>query len=120
MLYSSVDSRMNIRIVHDSFNFHNDVCDIILTLFFGEDHLIDEIVVSFGFKIFKRQILEFDFDFTDTKSLCERSINLHCLFGLLVLFVRRHMFQSSHVMKSVREFNDDNTDILCHNEEHVS
>ena len=54
MLYTAVDFRMNISLIHDVLNFHNDIGNVFLTLLFGENHLVYEVLISFGLKIFKR------------------------------------------------------------------
>ena len=46
-------------------------------------------------------------------------VDLHRFTGFFLLLLRLHILERSHVMETVRQFNDDDTDILCHGQEHL-
>ena len=79
-----------------------------------------QLVINFRLVIFQRKVIEFCLDLGNTKTLGNRSINIHRLSGLLFLLGRCHKLHRTHVVQTVCQFHDDNTDILRHRKEHLS
>ena len=52
--------------------------------------------------------------------MCDRRVNVHRLSGFFFLLFRFHKLQCTHIMKTVRQFYNDNTDIFCHRQKHFT
>ena len=50
----------------------------------------------------------------------KRGIDFHSFFGNTLLLVFSKMFQGPHIVQAVRQFDQDNTDVLRHGHEHLA
>ena len=120
MFHSSLYICLDLGIVHVLFDFRHDGLYIFLT---GTLLLCDlgyQIIIDIRLQIFQCQIIQLDLYFRNTKTLCNRCIDIHGFSGFFFLLMRRHIFQCSHIMQTVRQFNQNNTNIFCHGKKHFS
>ena len=120
MLYTSIYICFDPRIFHMHGHFIHNLLDKFLTLCFSGIDLIYKIKKYIWFQILQWQIVKFCLNFRNTKPSRDRRINIHCLTSLFLLFCRSHELQCTHIMQTVRKFNDNNPDILSHGKEHLS
>ena len=71
-------------------------------------------------EILKRKVIQLCLHFGNTESLGDRRIDVHRLFRFFLLLLRLHKLQCAHIMKAVGKLDNDDTDILCHGEKHLS
>ena len=50
----------------------------------------------------------------------KRGIDFHSFFGNALLLVFSKVFQGPHIVQTVRQFDQDNTDVLRHGHEHLA
>ena len=108
----------NVRAVHEALHFFDQALD---DAFLALTHLLDfffDLMIRLRLQIAEREIVELNLDTADTESVCERRINLQGFLRLFSLFLRLHVLQGAHVVKAVRELNQNDTDVLGHGEEH--
>ena len=79
-----------------------------------------EFVVTVMVKISETKILEFPLDLKYSEPLCERHVYIECLPGLLDLLLGSLILHRTHIVKTVRELYQDDSDILRHGYEHLS
>ena len=79
-----------------------------------------QLIINFRLIIFQRKVIEFDLDLGNTEALCDRGINIHRLTRFFLLRLRRPVLCGPHVVQTVRQFYQNNADILCHRKEHLS
>ena len=48
------------------------------------------------------------------------SVRKRLLSGFFALFLGTHVLQSTHIVQTVRQLDQDDPDILCHGEEHLA
>ena len=120
VLDSSVNLRLDGRFIHMLFDLLDNIIDKFLSFTLTKCYFINQIIIYIRLEIFKRKVIQFYFNFGNTKSHSNRSINIHCLACLFLLFLRAHILKSSHIVKAVSKFDQNNTDILCHCKKHLS
>ena len=120
VLRTSLYSRRNPGLLHMPLDLFDEALDIGIPFGLPLGDLLHEIVICFRLKVLEGQVIELDLDTGDTKPLRERSIDLHCLTSLLLLLLRSHVLERSHIVETVCKLYDDDPDILCHGEKHFS
>ena len=71
-------------------------------------------------KVTERKVLHLLFNGCDTKSVSNRSVNLHSLKGDITALLLAHTLDSTHIMETVSKFDDNNADVITHSDEHFS
>lgn len=97
-----------------------DRIDKLLPLLPLHADLLHQFIVRIRLQIFQRKVIEFDLDLGNTEALCDRGINIHRLTRFFLLRLRRPVLCGPHVVQTVRQFYQNNADILCHRKEHLS
>ena len=97
-----------------------DRIDKLLPLLPLHADLLHQFIVRIRLQIFQRKVIEFDLDLGNTEALCNRGINIHRFTRFFLLRLRRPVLCSPHVVQTVRQFYQNNADILCHRKEHLS
>ena len=120
MFHSSLYICLDLGIVHVLFDFRHDGLYIFLTGTLLLCNLGYQIIIDIRLQIFQRQIIQLDLYFRNTKTLCNGRIDVHGLSCFFLLLFRLHVFQSTHIVKPVRQLDEDNADIFCHCKEHFS
>ena len=120
MFDSSVNLRFNGCLIHMLLDLFDDIVYKLLSFTFTKSNFIHQIIVYIWFQIFQRKVIQFYFDFGDTKSHSDRCINIHRFAGFFLLFLRSHILQGAHIMQAVCKLDQNNTDILCHRKKHLS
>ena len=117
---TSADVAFDIRIYHMRLDLADNVFDIILTRLTGQCHFFFQILKYSRFQIFQSQIIQFNLNFRDTETVRKRCVDLDGLSGLFFLFFWLHILHGAHIVKTVRKFDQNHADILCHCEEHLT
>ncbi|MNN73661.1 hypothetical protein D3C81_1897950 [compost metagenome] len=65
-------------------------------------------------------IFHFPFDGRNPQTVGNRAENLQRFVGDSTLTLLRLVFERSHIVQSVRQFNDDHPNVLCHGDEHFA
>ena len=120
MLYTAIDFRIDPRIFNMFTDFIHNTLDIFFTDALTDSDLIHQIIIDIRLQILQRQVIQFDLQFADTKSLGDGAINLQCLLGNPLLALRRLVLQRAHIVQTIRQFDHNDADILRHGEEHLT
>src|SRR5262249_39401434 len=66
------------------------------------------------------EVLKLPLKLPDTESVRQRRIDLERLLGNALLLVSREGREGSHVVEAVSQLDQNDTNVLCHGEEHLS
>ena len=119
MLHSAIDFCLNVRILHMACHLIYNLLYKFLPLCLPVINLLHKIIEHFRLIVLQRQIIQFFLDFRNSKSLCDRSVDIHRLSRLLLLLVRWPKLCRTHIMQTVCQLHDDHTDILGHRKKHL-
>ena len=86
----------------------------------AQGNLLCQIIINLWLQILQRQIIQLHLDLGNTQPVSNRCINVHGLTSLFLLLLRLHILKSTHIVKAVRQLNQDHTDILGHGQKHLS
>ena len=120
MFDTSVDLCFDIRILHMCRYFFYDLLYEFFPLCLSCIDLVHQVIEHLRLGIFERQVIKLCLDLGNTKTLCDRRIDVHRLFRFFFLLCRRHELQGTHIMQTVCQFDNDHTDILRHGKEHLT
>ena len=120
VLNTSVDLCIYSRFIDISLYFPDDGFDICFTLVLLFRDGILQFLVSLGFEIFKRQVIEFNLDPADAEALCYGAVNVECLTSDPYLALGRLVLERTHIVKAVGKFDHYDTDVTCHCIEHLT
>ena len=98
----------------------NDLLHEVLTLRTVASDELYELVELFGMQILKTKVLELPLDPVDTESSRKRNVDIQSLLGLLYLLCGCLELQCPHVMKTVCELDEDDSDVVSHGKEHLA
>ena len=113
-------SALMLAFLHVGGHFIHDLLDEFFPLRLPCVNLIYKVKEYFRLRILKSQVIQFRLNLGYTEPLGDRRIDIHGLFGFLLLLGRRHKLQRAHVVKAVGKLDNDDPDILCHCQEHLS
>ena len=120
MLDTPVHIRFDAGVLHVGGHFIHDLLDEFFPLRLPCVNLIYKVKEYFRLRILKSQVIQFRLNLGYAEPLGNRRIDIHGLFGFLLLLGRRHKLQRAHVVKAVGKLDNDDPDILCHCQEHLS
>ena len=120
VLCPAVHMRGDPGIVHVLLHLCHDTSDKIISCALAQRNLLHQLIIDFRLQILQRQVIQLDFHLGDTEPLCDRGINIHRLARLLDLLFPRHVFQRTHIVKTVGKLDQNDPDILCHRQKHFS
>ena len=83
-------------------------------------YLLYQVVINIRLHITEGQILQLPFNGVDTKTMCERRINLQCFPGNRLLLMHRHILHRAHIMQTVGQLNQYDADIARHRQKHFA
>ena len=84
-----------------------------------QGNLLCQIIINLRLQILQRKIIQLHLNFRNTKPVCNGRINVHRFTGLFLLLLRLHILKSTHIVKAVRQLNQNHADILGHGQEHL-
>ena len=96
----------------------HDPLDKGLTLGLAHIDLVHKVEIDLRLQIPQRQIVHLGLDPGYTKTLGDGRIDVKGLPGLFLLLGRAHILKGAKIMQTVRQLDQDHTDILGHREEH--
>ena len=108
------------RVLHMCRYFRDDLLDKFFPLRLALVQIVNKLLIHFRLGIFQREIVQLDLDLGNTEPLGDRRINVHRLFCFFFLLFRTHKFKRPHIVQTVRQFDDDHTDVFCHRKEHLA
>ena len=120
VFYTAVNLCLNSGFYHMLMHSLDNIPYEFLTDAFTKCYFLNQIIINIWFQIFQGKVIQLYFDLGNTKTLCDRRIDVHRLSCLLLLFLRSHVLKSTHIMKTVCKLDQNNTDILCHGKEHLA
>ena len=120
MLCPPVNAGFNSCIINMLAHFLHQLLNILLPYTLTNRHLFHQIIVGFRMKIFQRQVIQFNFNLGNTKTLGKRTVYFLRFPGDTLLALRGLIFQRPHIVQPVRQLDHDNPDILGHSQEHFS
>ena len=100
--------------------FFHKTLHIFIPHILAQSDFLHQIIVSLRLQILQRQIIQLNLNLADTKTLCDRTINLLRLTRDTDLRLARLILKRPHIVQTIRKLDHDNTDILCHREKHLS
>ena len=80
---------------------------------------LGDLPVAHRVQILQRQVLQLPFHLLHTQSVCNGSVDLHSLKGLLLLLLRRLVLHGPHIVQPVGDLDEDDPDVLGHGHEHL-
>ena len=119
MLHTAIYLSFDICLYHMLFYGLYNISYKFLPNAFTESYLFYQIIVYIRLQIFQGKVIKLHFDLGNTKTLCNRSINIHGLPCLFFLLGGSHILKGTHIMKTVSQFDQNYTDILCHSKKHL-
>ena len=120
MLRPTVNFIVNVHLlelVAQSVDHRSDVF-----LAFGALHadLDNQVLISFRIKVAQAQIFELLLDFIYAQTMRQWRVNVERLLCDSLLAFRRLRFQGAHIVRSVRQFDEHDADILAHRHNHLA
>ena len=120
MLYTTFYLSVNFSLIHVKSHFINNIIDKVFSFSQFFVYAFTQFLINFRIKILHAKVIHLHLNTGDTKTICNRCVNIHCLTSLLNLLRCSLILQSSQVMKSICELDDNNSNILCHSQEHFT
>ena len=112
--YCCLDSGLLYVFVKDSHRIINDFFTGLPLLL----HLTDKVIIFIRMQVMEAQIFQLPFDIVNTKTVSQRSIYFYRFSCYTLLLVLAEYAERTHIVKSVSQFYNDNSDILSHRQEH--
>ena len=81
---------------------------------------LDDLVVADGVEDLERKILKLPLDAAHAEAVRDRRVDLHGLERLVSLLALGQELERARVVQAVGELDEDDADILCHREEHLT
>ena len=94
--------------------------DIGVALCLSECYLLYQIVICIRIEVLHTKVLELYLYLADTKSLRDRTVDILCLSGDTLLCLLGLVLERTHIVQSVCQLYEDDSDILCHGEKHLA
>ena len=94
--------------------------DVGVALCLSEGYLLYQIVVGIRIEVLHTKVLELYLYLADTKSLCDRAVDILCLSGDTLLCFLGLILERTHIVQSVCQLYKDDSYILCHGEKHLA
>ena len=101
-------------------DFIDDLVHKFLTLTTFFLHHVGNLVKFYLIKITESHIFQFPFDTADTQTVSQRSIDFHRFTRNTFLLILTEMFEGTHIVQTVSQFNQDNTNVLRHGHKHLT
>ena len=120
MLDASVHFAFDAGLMDVTPDLDRDLLNIVLALTLALLHLRGQIIIYVRIKIFERKIVEFDLDLGNTEAVGDRRIDIQCLLGDPLLFLGRHELKRAHIVQTVCQLDQNDTDVLCHGQKHLT
>ena len=120
MLYPAIHLCLDVGIFHMRGHFRHNLLHELFPLGLAFIQFFNQIVINIRLPVFQRQIIQLCLDLGNTEPLGNGRVNIHCLPGFFLLFSRGHKLQRPHIVKPVRQLDNDNADVLCHRKKHLA
>jgi len=120
MLRTSIDFRCDLHIIEyfvDLFDDRTDECFPLRPFLF---HHRDDPVVLLRIDITQTDILKLPLDRRNPETMGKRRKDFKCLFCLLDLLFLDHVLQCPHVVQTVSEFDQNDANVFCHRDKHLT
>ena len=118
MFHPSIHLGIDVGHGHFFLYFSHNIVNKFFPGAFPKRYFLHQIVIDLGVRISQRQIVQLHLNFGYPQTHGNGRIDIHGLPGLLQLLFWRHIFQCPHIVKTVRQLNQYNPDILRHGQEH--
>ena len=120
MLCSSRDIRLYASLINVSANLIHKSLNIFIPHALSKSNLLHQIIISLRIEIFHGKVFQLDLDLADTKTLCDRTVNILCFTCNTNLALFRLILEGTHIVKSVCQLNHNDTNILRHRKKHFT
>ena len=120
MLRPAVNFVVNVHLLELVAQGVDHRADVFLALGALHADLDNQVLISLRVEIAQAQILKLLLDFIYAKTMRQRRVNVERLLCDSLLALRRLRFQGAHVVRSVRQFDEHNADILAHRQNHLA
>ena len=120
MLYAAIHLRLDACFSDVIADLVHNTLDIFFTDALAHRNLFHQIIIHLRLQIFQRKIIQLRLDLADTKPLGYWAIDLQRFFRNALPALRTFVFQSSHIVQSVRKLNQDHPNILGHGKKHFT
>ena len=120
MLRPAVDFVVNVHLLELVAQGVDHRADVFLALGALHADLDNQVLISLWIEIAQAQILKLLLDFIYAKTMRQRRVNVERLLCDSLLALRRLRFQGAHVVRSVRQFDEHDADILAHRQDHLT
>ena len=120
MLASSKNAIADMMGIQQRADIGNHALHLLITLCLALFYQLCNLIIFFLVQILKAQILQLVLDITDTKTVCNRGIDLQCFRGYFLLLFRTHILQCAHIVEAVCQLDQYNSNILCHSNKYLT
>ena len=120
ILGASLDLTPDVDLVQFPAHGFHSVVDHGLPFFPFCPDLFYQIVIQFGIPVTERHVFQFPFNRINTQPVGQRRVNFQRFLGNRLLLVHRHILHGPHVVQAVRQFDDNDTDVLGHGQKHLA
>ena len=103
-----------------SLNFIDNLVHKFLTLTTFFLHHVRNLVEFHLIKVTEGHVFQFPFDTTNTQTVGQRSIDFHSFARNALLLILTKMLKGTHIVQTIGQFNQDDTDILRHGHKHLT
>ncbi len=120
VLDAAVNSCLNAGLLYGPGDVLGNLLDVVLPLRFPFTDLLDQLVVNLRPQVPKRKIVQLYLDFADAETGRNRRIDVQRLLCNALLFLRRLVLERAHIVQTVRQLDQDDTDVLDHGQKHFA
>ena len=101
-------------------NFIDNLVHKCLTLAAFFLHHVGNLIKFYLVKVTESRVFQFPFDAADTQTVGQRSVNFHRFTRNALLLILTKMLESTHIVHTVCQLNQDYSDILRHGHKHLT
>ena len=120
ILRTALNLAANARLFHGILQRRHRLINHGLALTAFNLYLLHEVIINIRLHITERQILQLPLNRVDTEAVRQRSINLQRFLRNRLLLMHRHELHRAHIVQTVGQLNQNDTDIARHRQEHLA
>lgn len=119
-LNARFDTRVNVSVVELCFDCAYNPIKKSFALAAECVDLSSELGVGMRVHVTEGEIFELSSQLAHAQAMRERSVDVQGLFGDALLLLKAEVFERSHVVESICELNDDDSNVCDHREQHLA
>ena len=98
----------------------HDGLDVLLALGAFHANLGDQVLIAVRVQIPQAQVLQLLLDLVHAQAVCQRRVDIQRLLRDAALALRGLRLERAHVVRAVRQLDEDDADVLAHRQDHLT